>query len=37
VDAHADAISARSHHSVLALTIQKQARPGPRRISVEVA
>ncbi len=36
-DANTDAISARSAHGVLELTIPKQAKPEPRRISVEAA
>ncbi len=36
-DADATAISARSQHGVLELTIPKQAKPEPRRIAVEAA
>lgn len=36
-DANTDAISARSTHGVLELTIPKQVKPEPRRISVEAA
>ncbi|MCP5360367.1 MAG: Hsp20/alpha crystallin family protein [Steroidobacteraceae bacterium] len=36
-DANAEAIGARSEHGVLELTIPKQAKPEPRRITVEVA
>lgn len=36
-DANAEAISARSTHGVLELTIPKQAKPEPRRITVEAA
>lgn len=36
-DANVEAISARSHHGVLELTIMKQARSEPRRIAVEAA
>ncbi len=36
-DANADAISARSAHGVLELTIAKQARSQPRRIEIEAA
>jgi len=36
-NANAEAISARSHHGVLELTIMKQVKPEPRRISVEAA
>jgi HSP20 family protein len=36
-DANAEAISARSIHGVLELTIQKQPKPEPRRITVEAA
>lgn len=36
-DADAEAISARSHHGVLELTIMKQAKTEPRRIAVEAA
>jgi len=36
-DANVEAISARSHHGVLELTIMKQAKLEPRRIAVEAA
>jgi HSP20 family protein len=36
-DADAGAIAARSHHGVLELTIPKQVKPEPRRITVEAA